>query len=439
MGCPDGRGGTGPDADWLNVRDARNLILKDVRPPRVERRRIQDALGSALAEHLISPIDLPPWNNSAMDGFAVLSVDIHGATSEYPRRLRVVDDIPAGQFPVRGLSRGEAARIMTGAPVPDGADAVVRIEHTDGGRGIGPEEGSVVIFEDSDANRNVRALGEDLRHGDTVLETGTRLDAACIGVAASIGRGQLEVYSLPTVAILTSGDELVDLDRFDEVLAGRRIVSSNSYTLAGQLAEIGIQPRILGIAADSPESVRGRLEEAQGCDVVITSAGISVGEHDYLKRVLQEMNTEFAFWRVKMRPGSAFGYGRIGDLDGAAWFGLPGNPVSSMVTFEVFVRPALLRMAGHRKVFRPTRRVTLSESLAYKPGYAQFPRARLKADTQGGIRALFSGSQGSGILTSMARADALIYVPEASSGLRAGAEATAIMIGGAPLEDEPGF
>ncbi|HEX6913269.1 MAG TPA: gephyrin-like molybdotransferase Glp, partial [Longimicrobium sp.] len=340
-------------ADWLSAGDALRTVLAGVHPLGTEERPLLDALGSVLAEDAVSPVDLPPWDNSAMDGFAVRAADVRGASAAAPRVLRVVDDVPAGHFASRGVGPGEAIRIMTGAPVPAGADSVVRVEHTDGGRGIGTAEGTVTVVSDVDAGRNVRPRGEDVRRGDAVLRTGTVLRAPELAVAAAVGRARLSVVRRPVVAVLASGDELVPVEEFHEVRAGRRIVSTNSYALAAQLAESGMEARVLGIARDTPESLREHLARAAGCDALVTTAGISVGEHDHVLGALRSIDTEVDFWRVRIRPGSALAFGRVGGLDGIPWFGLPGNPVSTLVTFELFVRPALLRMAGHTRVHAP--------------------------------------------------------------------------------------
>jgi len=424
--------------DWVSVGEARETILRETVPLPAERRSLLDALGSVLAEDVVSPVDLPPWDNSAMDGFAVRSADVLGASAEHPRTLRVVDDVPAGSFPSRPVGPGEAIRVMTGAPVPGGADGVVRVEHTDGGSGVGTPEGRVAVLSDADAGRNVRPLGEDVRRGSVVLRAGTPLRAAELGVAASLGRDGLRVVRRPRVAVLASGDELVELDRFAEVRAGRKIVSSNSYALAAQLAESGIEAHLLGIAADTRESLRERLTEARGCDALVTTAGISVGEHDHVREVMEGLDTDVRFWRVRARPGSAFAYGRVGALGGIPWFGLPGNPVSTMVTFEVLVRPALLRMCGRRAVFSPVVRARLGEAVSVRPGTTHFLRARLDR-RDGEAVATLTGSQSSGVLTSMAAADALLVVPEAGGEFAAGDTLPAIRVGGAPLEEEAGY
>ncbi|HEX2093760.1 MAG TPA: gephyrin-like molybdotransferase Glp [Longimicrobiaceae bacterium] len=429
----------GRSADWISLAEARGIIQGEMTPLPAESRALLGALGSVLAEDVVSPVDLPPWDNSAMDGFAVRSADVLGATPASPRTLRVVDDVPAGSFPSRPAGAGEAVRVMTGAPVPEGADGVVRVEHTDGGSGIGTPEGRVRILSDADAGKNVRQRGEDVRRGQVVLRTGTPLRAAELGVAASLGRSELTVVRRPRVAVLTSGDELVEVEGFAEVLAGRKIVSSNSYALAVQLAESGLEARPLGIARDTPASLREHLERARGCDALVTTAGISVGEHDYVREVLEEMGAEVRFWRVRARPGSAFAFGRVAGLGGIPWFGLPGNPVSTMVTFEVLVRPALLRMCGRSAVFPPVERVTLRERISMKPGTTYFLRARLERDAGGTLHAALTGSQSSGVLTSMAAADGLLVVPDSGGDFAPGDALPAILLGGAPLREEAGY
>jgi molybdopterin molybdotransferase len=425
-------------ADWLTASGALTAILAGARPLGAEERPLLDALGSVLAEDVVSPVDLPPWDNSAMDGFAVRAADVRGASADAPRLLRVVDDVPAGHFASRPVGAGEAIRIMTGAPVPEGADGVVRVEHTDGGSGIGTAQGSVRILSDADAGKSVRPRGEDVRSGDLVLRAGTALRAPDLAVASAVGRARLPVVRRPVVAILASGDELVPVEEFDEVRAGRRIVSTNSYALAAQLAEGGLEARVLGIARDTPRSLREHLERAAGCDAVITTAGISVGEHDHVVRALTEMRTEVEFWRVRIRPGSAMAFGHVGALGGIPWFGLPGNPVSTMVTFELFVRPALLRMCGRTRIHLPVTEAVMRDTYAARGGMMHFPRVRLAREADGSASARLTGSQGSGVATSMAAADALAIVP-ADTEARPGDPVRVAVLGGAPLVEEPPF
>lgn len=432
-----GRSGGGKRADWLPVREALNRVLAGVRALDTIRVPVAQSLGYVLAEDVVSPIDLPLHDNSAMDGFAVRAADVAGASEADPRQLPVLADVPAGAPVPRPLQPGGAIRVMTGAPVPAGADSVVRVEHTDGGRLDGPGRGSVLVTSDADSHRNIRSRGEDLRRGDLVLAKGRAIRPAELAVAASVGSAELEVIRRPTVAILTSGDELVDVTGFAEVLAGRRIVSTNSYSLAAQLSEIGVAVRDLGISPDSREAMLERLEGARGCDALVTSAGISMGEHDLVRGVLSELGAEIDFWRVRMRPGSPVAFGHLPGLGGMPWFGLPGNPVSSMVTFEVFVRPAILKMCGRSAVFAPTVAAELERSQVVAPGLTHFLRVRLRQDA-GRTTATATGAQGSGILTSMADADGLLVVPEGAT-CEAGSTFPALVLGGAPLQREPGY
>lgn len=424
-------------ADWLSPGDALRRIVDGVRPLGTEPRPLLAGLGCVLAEDVAARADLPPWNNSAMDGFAVRAEDVHGASVESPAILRVVDDVPAGSFPSRAIGPGEAARIMTGAPVPTGADGIIRVEHTDGGRAIGSADACVAIFSDADAGKNVRPRGEDVRAGQTVLRAGTVLRAPHLGVAASLGCARLAVHRRPVVAIATSGDELVDVDGFDQVLAGRKIVNGNSYALAAQVAESGMEPRILGIARDTPDSLRQVIEAARGCDALVTSAGISVGEHDHVREVMEALDTRVEFWRVKIKPGSALAFGIVGGLGGIPWFGLPGNPVSTMVTFELFVRPALLRMCGHARIYQPTVSVTARDPFSARGELMLIPRLKLET-VDGETRAASTGAQGSGVGSSMAAADALGILP-AGTEVRAGERMRAVVLGGAPLVGEGYF
>lgn len=416
-------------ADWLSASEALAAIMGGVAPLGPEERALLDARGCVLAQDVVAEVRLPPWDNSAMDGFAARSDDVAGASAERPVLLRVVDDIPAGGFPSVVLSPGEAARVMTGAPVPGGCDGVIRVEHTDGGRGIGSADAAVSVFSDADAGRNIRPAGDDVELGAQPLSAGMVLTPGRIALAAALGRVRLRVVRRPVVAVLASGDELVPVEAFEEVLAGKRIVSSNSYALAAQLAELGCGVRLLGIARDTPESLREHLEGARGCDALITSAGISVGEHDHVRRVLAAMDTEVTFWRVRSRPGSALAFGHVGALGGVPWFGLPGNPVTTTACFELYVRPALLRMSGHVAVHLPTRRVTLSDPYPATGSATHFARVTLQPDA---AVASLTRSQSTGVASAMAEADALAILPPGTPRpAQTGVEV--IVLGGAPL------
>lgn len=403
----------------LTVAEAVERILADVARGPVERVALPEAVGRVLASPAISPITIPAWDNSAMDGYAVRAADIERASAEAPIALPVLETIAAGGFPSRPLPSGSAMRIMTGAPLPESADTVVRVEDTDGGTT------TVLIRNARDARKNIRYRGEDIREGARVLEPGTAVHAAQLGVLASIGSRQVDVFAQPRVAIMTSGDELVDLDRFDEVRAGRKIVSSNSYTLAALVRAAGGVPMSVGTARDDPEDIRARLDRATACDLIVTSAGISVGEFDHLRRVLDEMGVELKFWRVRMRPGAPLGFGL---LRGKPWIGLPGNPVSTMVTFDLFVRPAIRKMLGHERLFRRPVRVTLEEPVSIGARLTHFLRATVRPGEDGGLLARLTGAQGSGILTSMSRADALLIIPEERARVEAGESVHAFLL-----------
>ena len=399
----------------LHVADAVAKILAEIRPLNAVTRPLLDAYNSVLAVDAVAPVTLPPWDNSAMDGYAVRAADI----ARLPASLRVIENIAAGQFPSRTVGAGEATVIMTGAPMPKGADTVVRVEDTDGGTT------TVEIRDARDAGKNVRPRGEDIVEGRVAIAAGTPLGAAQIGVLASLGFAEVNVVRAPRVAILTSGDELVELDRFSEVRAGTKIVSSNGYTLRTLVRAAGAEPVYLGIAADTPASLRALLEQARGCDAIITSAGISVGEHDYLREVLDAMGAEMKFWRVRMRPGAPIGFGLV---DGTPWIGLPGNPVSTMVTFELFARPAIQKMRGHRKLFRRPVPVVLDEPVTISAELTHFLRAIVTV-RDGRSTARLTGPQSSGILTSMSNANALLIVPADRHTVDAGETLNAILIG----------
>lgn len=413
-------------ADWLTVEQAMARILECVGPLDVEVVALADAAGRVLAGAVVSPIDHPPWDNSAMDGFAARTADVRGATRERPVALCVVESVPAGGSPSLPVGTGEAAEIMTGAPIPEGADCVIRVEHTR------REDDRAVVFDDMDAGRNVRPRGEDMRAGQAVLEAGRVLRPAEVALLATVGRAAVEVHRRPRVAILSTGDELVDLDDFDEVVAGRKIANSNSYGLAAALRAAGGEPRILGIARDDRGSLRDHLERALTADALVTTAGASVGEHDLVKDALEDIGMTLVFWRILMRPGSPFSFGLVPrpGREPLLVFALPGNPVSALVTFEVLVRPAVLRMAGYRSPYTHTVRVRAAEDIASKPGLVHYLRVKLSPDGAGGWLARLTGPQGSGLITSMAEADALLIVPLDSAGIAAGEQGDAIRLGG---------
>jgi molybdopterin molybdotransferase len=416
----------------LTPTEAARLMLEPCAPLPPERRGLKEALDLVLAEDVDSPMDLPPWDNSAMDGYALRAAEVTGATRERRMTVRVVETVAAGQFPQRPLTPGEATRIFTGAPIPAGADSVIRQEDTEV-----LADGTVAVLDDRDAGRNVRHRGEDIRKGDRVLAAGTALGPAQLGVLASIAHGAPLVHRPPHVAFLASGDEIVDLDRVPEILAGEKIATSNSYTLFGMIRRTGGVPVDLGIARDSKESLRARLAGATDADLLVTTAGMSVGEHDLVRAVLTEMGCEIKLWRIRMRPGAPVGFGL---LAGKPWVGLPGNPVSAMVTFELFVRPMIRRLLGHPLPFRRTVTVCVGEPITLGPRLRHFLRAIVRPEGAGGVlTARLTGPQGSGILTSMARANALLIVPEDRATVAVGEALPALVLDDAYHVAQPPF
>jgi len=405
----------------LSVAEAVARIVADVAALDTERVPLLDALGRVLAADAKASYTLPACDNSAMDGYAVRAADLAGACAESPRLFRVVETVAAGQFPTRAIEPGEATRIMTGAPLPLGADCVVRVEDTDGG------VTEVRALNDRDRGKNVRARGEDFREGDVVMGAGEPIGAAQVGVLASLGYAQVPVHRAPRVVILGSGDELVDLDEFDRVVAGERIIGSNSYTLHALVRSTGGIPVPLGNAVDTPESMRAlftRAVEARP-DLIVSSAGISVGEFDYTRDALGWLGADLKFWKVRMRPGAPIGFGAVA---GIPWIGLPGNPVSVMVTFELFARPAILRMLGHTRLHRRPVPVTLEHPVQIGARLTHFLRAVVTPQPTGVLTARLTGPQGSGILTSMARANALLIVPEDQPSHAAGDTLSALLL-----------
>lgn len=403
----------------LTVAEASERILAEIRQLQVESVPLRQALGRVCAEDIAATVTMPPWSNSSMDGYAVRSADITPVMSGEPVKLRVVATIEAGQFAPRRLKRGEAMRIMTGAPVPEGADSVIRKEHTDGG------SAKVEIREATDVWKNIRPAGEDFHAGDLIAKRGAPVKPALIGVLASSGVSMIKTFKRPRVAIISSGNELVDIDDFDEVVAQRRIVSSNSYTLDALTRVAGGLPVDLGIAADTKASLKRKLESARDCDLILTSAGVSVGDLDYTRDVFATLGGEQRFWRVKMRPGAPLAFGM---LDGVPWLGVSGNPVSAMVSFELFVRPVLRKMQGHSALFRRTVTVTVEEDVKIGAKLTHFLRAIVARNGDGTLVARLTGHQSSGALTSMAKANALLIVPATSPKVSKGSQLRALML-----------
>ena len=394
----------------LTYAEALARILTQVGPLPAAEILVENALGLRLAEDIVSPISLPPFANSSMDGFAIRSADVQVP----PMTLPVAGDIPAGAVSVPTLQPGTALRIMTGAPMPPGADTVIPVEdtetHTEG----------VTFLTKPVPGDCVRPAGEEVTAGSIVLTAGIRLRPAAIGLCAAVGSAVVSVIPCPRVAIVSTGDELVSPG---QPLKSGQIYNSNAYSLAAQVEEAGgiVTHRLL--ARDTPKSLRDAFDQCAGADVLLTSGGVSVGDYDYVKAVFAERGT-VDFWRVAIRPGKPLAFGK---WENTAFFGLPGNPGSSFVTFELFVRPALRRMLGHSDTSRPIVQARLMEEARHTPGRQSFLRAILSGDAPDfAVRPL--ARQGSGMLVAAAEANALLLVPSDVDALPMGAAVTVMRL-----------
>ena len=382
----------------LSVEEARQRMLDTIPILSTEKREILSCANYVLAEALHAEENIPPFDNSAMDGYAVRAADVQNASEDEPAILTIVETIAAGYAPTQQVAAGQASRIMTGAMMPEGADAVVMQEVTQ------RDGDTVKIFESIDKTGNVRFTGESVAEGQQVMGKGKYLRPPEISMLASLNRPEVTVYRKPTVAIVSTGDELLLLG---DPLEPGKIRESNRYGLYAQVEEAGGIPIDMGIAPDDEAEIERIFRDALAkADALITSGGVSVGEHDFVKSVLERLG-EVNFWRVAMKPGKPQAYGIS---DGKPIFGLPGNPVSSLVVFELFVRPALLKMAGHTELLRPTFKATLAEPVTNKDGRVNYMRAILKA-SDGQYTAETTGPQGSGILHSLVLANGLITIP----------------------------
>ena len=391
----------------ISVDEARRIILDSLPAAKAESIPLADTLGLVLAEGVRAECDVPGFDNSAMDGYAVRAGDVAGANESQPKSLTVVGELIAGQEPTTAVGPGEAIAIMTGAPIPPGADTVAVQERT-------RRDGDTLeMLYDPGPHANVRRAGEDIAAGRLVFSAGRIVKPADMGVLASIGLASVPVVKQPRVAILATGNEIVDAG--DAIRPGQ-VRNSNAYALAGAIREAHGVPHHLGIARDDADDLRARLELARECDVLLTCGGISVGKYDLVAPILESMGFVMSFHGVAMRPGKPFSYGLLGSMP---VFALPGNPAACMVAFEQFARPAILRMSGRENWRRPEVDGILQETITKRPGVVHFVRVIARREGEGWTVST-TGPQGSGILTSMAMANALLAVPEDRSEVAAG-------------------
>lgn len=394
----------------LTIEEAQARILDDVPRVRSEDVPLDQAYGRWLAEPLVALDSLPPWDNSGMDGYAVCAADLAGASPESPVSLTLLETIGAGGWPTQAVRPGAASAVMTGAPIPQGADSVVMIEDTDGAR-----SGSVVVRAAARVGQHIRPAGDDVKKGTTVLARGTRLGPVQVGLASALGYGRLAVARRPRVVILSTGDEVVAPGR---PLAPGQIWSSNNASLVGLAREAGVEVVDGGIVPDTFEATVKALRDAVGLgvDAVITTGGVSVGEFDFVKDAIAGLGGRVEFWKVKMKPGKPLAYGRVGKVP---LFGLPGNPVSCIVNFHQFVRPWLLACMGASRSFLPVLEATAGEDLHERPG--RFSLMRVKLAWKGGkLVATSAGNPSSGAMLSMSRAHGYALFADTSEGARAG-------------------
>ncbi|HVB72142.1 MAG TPA: gephyrin-like molybdotransferase Glp [Ktedonobacteraceae bacterium] len=400
----------------ISVEEALERILNGISPLSASQVPLSEALGLVLTEDIIAQEDMPPFANSAMDGFALLSQDSKARDGQ-PARLRVTGTVAAGYVAEHAVTEGTAMRIMTGAPVPAGADTVIQVELT---RADSPASEWVEILEPVAPGNNIRPAGEDMRRGQTVLASGTEIGPWEIGILATLGWATVPVIQRPRVAILGTGDEVIDVD---QPLQPGKIRNSNSYLLEASVSRAGAVAHRLGIARDTVESLREKFSEATQADLIITSGGVSVGDFDLVKDIMTEQGA-INFWRINMRPGKPVAFGHIGHVP---LLGLPGNPVSAAVTFELFGRPVIRKMLGHTRLLRQQIEVTVEDGVSDVAMRRHYVRARVEWRA-GHFVARTTGNQGSNIMTSLLHANALVIVPEGGVKVRPGDKARAMML-----------
>lgn len=401
----------------ISLEEARRIILAGCRPLELEKVDILEACGRVIGEDVYSPRDIPARANSAKDGYALRAADIKGARVSKPVVLKVTETIAAGVLPRVRVGKGQAARIMTGAVIPEGADTVVCREDTQ------ETDKTVLVKISASRGQEIHEAGEDVQKEELVIKRGSVLRPGHIGILASLGKSFVYVHQRPRVAILSTGDELVEID--EEPSPGR-IVNSNSYSLAAQVSACGGIPVMLGIGRDRKAQLAKIFQAASRADVILSSGGVSVGDFDFVKDVMRDIGNEMHFWQVAMRPGKPLAFGAI---EGVPLFGLPGNPVSVMVSFEQFARPCLLKMQGYTNIFRPEMKAVSARGIRKPAGFRHFLRAVVSYE-KGRYVARLTGEQGSGILKSMAMANAFVIVPEQIEVVKKGEEVVVQLLDG---------
>ncbi|HBG05535.1 MAG: molybdopterin molybdenumtransferase MoeA [Geobacteraceae bacterium GWC2_58_44] len=399
--------------------EARNIILSNVRPLGEETVSLMDSLGRVASRDIAAPWDMPLFDNSAMDGFAVRAADC----SSTPASLCVTGFLPAGGPDQATVEPGCAVRIMTGAPIPKGCNAVVPVEETN-------ETGDrVIITGKVQPRQHIRLKGADVAAGARILAAGTRIRPSEIGMLAAMGQALVPVYRKARVAILSTGDELIELG---EIPGAGKVINSNALSLAAAVREAGAEPVLIGIARDDIASHREKMLEGFACDALITSAGVSAGERDLVREVMAQLGAKELFWKIDMKPGGPTAFAV---REGKPAFSLPGNPVSTMVTFEFLVKPALLRMMGQQKVIRPFVKGILAEDAHKKVGKVNFIRVTVKK-RHGRYLAYCAGDQHTGVLSTMTRSDALVALPAEASFVPAGTEVDIVLLRDVDLLEE---
>ena len=403
----------------LTVEEALEKILGEVDALEAEPVPILDTLGQVLAEDIRSDINVPPLDNSAMDGYAVRAADTQDAGEKTPKYLKIIDTVMAGAISRKKVVPGTAIRIMTGAPIPNGADGVVQFEHTDEAKN--KDNDKVGVLEKIRPGQNVRKAGEDIKRGTTILKKGTVMRPSEIGLIASVGYSRVKVIRRPVVAVLSTGNELVALD---SPLPEGKIYDSNLYSIASLVKKYGCVPKVLGIARDDEKELVAKLKQAQDADMLLTTGGVSMGDYDMVKDVLAR-DGKMVFWQVKVKPGKPLAFGKIKGSDkkggekSIPHLGLPGNPVSCMVSFELFVRPALLKMMGKTNYAKPTVTAIMEETVKNDAGRRLYNRAVIER-RDGHYYARLTGSQSSGVLSSMSLANGLVLIPEEKTIIKGG-------------------